>query len=136
MQVESADRVLREMLLDGNSLDRWAAVQCLGHAGRTDATVIRELIKQLLNTYGRSNDPNVLGEMVIRRQQAMELIKKLGKHSPLVLGMLSEQLNNVSYRIRIAVCDCIPVVAAIISRDIAQKLVSIMWYKRKCKIYK
>ena len=42
--------------------------------------------------------------------------------------MLSEQLNNVSYKIRMAVCDCIPVVSGIISRDIAQKLVSIMWY--------
>ena len=42
--------MLYEALESDNSVDRWAAAQCLAHFGVCDSDVIGEILKQVLNT--------------------------------------------------------------------------------------
>ncbi|XP_074643741.1 HEAT repeat-containing protein 4-like [Tubulanus polymorphus] len=132
---DKALSVLRKALIDMNSVDRWAAAQCLAHHGVCDSDVISELVHQLLHS-----------EDIIKHEQSVHLLTKLSldiRNSSLVYSMLAEQLNSSSWRHKIIACKTIPTMTGevtkdavfphlypdggIPSRDLVNKLADLMW---------
>ena len=97
----------------GSEPERWAAAQCLAHAGVCDSYVVGELIRQLL----ASQD-------VVKNERCMALLAKLSGGSTVVRSMVGEQLNSASWRQRIVACRVLPRLSGTINkvRDITAPL--------------
>ncbi|XP_022098321.1 HEAT repeat-containing protein 4-like isoform X2 [Acanthaster planci] len=113
---EEARKILNEVMRTGSEPERWAASQCLAHAGVCDSYVVGELIQQLL----ASQD-------VIKHERCMALLAKLSAGSTVVHSMVGEQLNSASWRQRIIACRVLPRLSGIINKDIMHKLNNLMW---------
>ncbi|XP_064600899.1 HEAT repeat-containing protein 4-like [Liolophura sinensis] len=111
-----AEEIMREALKGDNSVDRWAAAQCLAHYGVCDPVVVGELIQQLLAT-----------EDSIKHERAIGLLAKVSSDSMLVHSMVAEHLNSSSWRHKVIACKVFPTLHSNINKDISQKLANLMW---------
>lgn len=68
--IVKAEEIMREAIKGDNSVDRWAAAQCLAHYGVCDPVVVGELIQQLLST-----------EDSIKHERAISLLAKVSSDS-------------------------------------------------------
>ncbi|XP_033756447.1 HEAT repeat-containing protein 4-like isoform X1 [Pecten maximus] len=113
---EEAKAILHIALESENVVDRWAAAQCLAHFGVCNSLVVGEVIHQLLTT-----------EDTIKHEKAIFLLGKLSLFSPLVHGMVAEQLNSSSWRHKVIACKILPTLSGTINKDITNKLADLMW---------
>ncbi|PAA86491.1 hypothetical protein BOX15_Mlig000186g3 [Macrostomum lignano] len=111
-----AEALLRDCLVNGSGDDRWAAVQCLAGQGDFDSDVIGALVHELMTN-----------EDTLRHHVTTQLLASLSQHTPLVHGLLAEQLNSPSWRRRVIVCKTLPTLNGSLNRDLAQKLSHLMW---------
>ncbi|NP_001171770.1 HEAT repeat-containing protein 4-like [Saccoglossus kowalevskii] len=112
-----ATRILNKVLRDGDSPERWAASQCLAHAGVCDSFVVGELIQQIFTT-----------DDMVQYEQAMSLLCKLSSQSNIVHSMVAEQLNSTSWKQRLMACKILPRLYGQINKDLTHKLSTLMWY--------
>ncbi|XP_021378591.1 HEAT repeat-containing protein 4-like isoform X2 [Mizuhopecten yessoensis] len=113
---DKAKVILHIALESENLVDRWAAAQCLAHFGVCNSLVVGEVIHQLLIT-----------EDTIKHEKAIFLLGKLSLFSPLVHGMVAEQLNSSSWRHKVIACKILPTLSGTINKDITNKLADLMW---------
>ncbi|XP_015194728.2 HEAT repeat-containing protein 4 [Lepisosteus oculatus] len=102
--------------LAGVGADSWAAAQCLALEGDTSIAVIQRLLSQLYE-----------GEAHSDREQATVLLASLSKSTTLVRSLLAEKLNSGNWRDRAVSCNTIAGLSGPINKDIANKLVFLMW---------
>ncbi|XP_077992440.1 HEAT repeat-containing protein 4-like isoform X2 [Glandiceps talaboti] len=113
---EEAKRILNDTLRNGDEPERWAAAQCLAHAGVGDSFVVAELIQQIFC----SDDS-------IQCEQAMSLLTNLSEQTSIVHAMVAEQLNSTSWKNRVIACRILPRLHGQINRDLTNKLSDLMW---------
>ncbi|XP_038046903.1 HEAT repeat-containing protein 4-like isoform X2 [Patiria miniata] len=113
---EEARRILNDVMRAGSEPERWAAAQCLAHAGVCDSYVVSELIQQLLAS-----------EDAIKNERCVSLLARLSANSSVVHSMVGEQLNSTSWRHRIIACRVLPRLNGTINKDITHKLSNLMW---------
>nr|XP_054766389.1 HEAT repeat-containing protein 4-like isoform X2 [Lytechinus pictus] len=113
---EEARKILKDVIKSGSGPERWAAAQCLAHAGVCDSFVVGELVKQLFDS-----------ENMVKHEQCIRLLTNLSRGSSIVHSMVAEQLNSTSWRHRIVACRTFPRLYGTINKDITHKLSNLMW---------
>ncbi|XP_030842195.1 HEAT repeat-containing protein 4 isoform X2 [Strongylocentrotus purpuratus] len=113
---EEARKILKDVIKGGSGPERWAAAQCLAHAGVCDSFVVGELVKQLFDS-----------ENMVKHEQCIRLLTNLSRGSSIVHSMVAEQLNSTSWRHRIVACRTFPRLYGTINKDITHKLSNLMW---------
>ncbi|KAJ8026097.1 HEAT repeat-containing protein 4 [Holothuria leucospilota] len=113
---EEARSLLNTVIRTGTPPERWAAAQCLAHAGVCDSYVVGELVNQLFSS-----------EDIVKHEQCVTLMAKLSQNSSIVHSMVAEQLNSTSWRRRIVACKVLPRLHGIVNKDITHKLTNLMW---------
>ncbi|XP_070540803.1 HEAT repeat-containing protein 4-like isoform X2 [Ptychodera flava] len=114
---QEAKRILNTVLRDGDGPERWAAAQCLAHAGVCDSFVVGELIQQIFDT-----------DDMVQYEQAIMLMTKLSSQSSIVHSMVAEQLNSTSWKQRVIACKILPRLHGQINKDLTHKLSNLMWH--------
>ncbi|XP_071947910.1 HEAT repeat-containing protein 4-like isoform X2 [Antedon mediterranea] len=114
---EEARKTLHEVIRVGNPPERWAAAQCLAHAGVCDSYVVGELVKQFFD----STEP-------VKLEQCVHLMSKLSDNSTLVHSMIAEQLNSTNWQHRMMACKVLPKLHGLVNKDIMHKLATLMWH--------
>lgn len=113
---EQARTILKNVIKNGSGPERWAAAQCLAHAGVCDSFVVGELVSQLFDS-----------ENMVKHEQCIRLLTNLSRGSSIVHSMIAEQLNSTSWRHRIIACRTFPRLYGTINKDITHKLSNLMW---------
>ena len=105
LQIIQARHILRRVIRSGQAPERWAAAQCLAHAGVCDSYVVGELVQQVFSC-----------ENVVKFEQCVSLMAKLSKTTTIVHSMVAEQLNSTSWRHRIVACRVLPRLSGTINK--------------------
>ncbi|XP_071828590.1 HEAT repeat-containing protein 4-like isoform X2 [Apostichopus japonicus] len=113
---EEAKALLNNIIRTGTPPERWAAAQCLAHAGVCDSYVVGELVNQLFSS-----------EDIVKHEQCVTHLSKLSQNSSIVHSMVAEQLNSTSWRRRIVACKVLPRLHGVVNKDITHKLTNLMW---------
>ncbi|PIK50965.1 putative HEAT repeat-containing protein 4 [Apostichopus japonicus] len=113
---EEAKALLNDIIRTGTPPERWAAAQCLAHAGVCDSYVVGELVNQLFSS-----------EDIVKHEQCVTHLSKLSQNSSIVHSMVAEQLNSTSWRRRIVACKVLPRLHGVVNKDITHKLTNLMW---------
>ncbi|XP_071828587.1 HEAT repeat-containing protein 4-like isoform X1 [Apostichopus japonicus] len=113
---DMAKALLNNIIRTGTPPERWAAAQCLAHAGVCDSYVVGELVNQLFSS-----------EDIVKHEQCVTHLSKLSQNSSIVHSMVAEQLNSTSWRRRIVACKVLPRLHGVVNKDITHKLTNLMW---------
>ncbi|KAL2099095.1 hypothetical protein ACEWY4_005575 [Coilia grayii] len=114
-----AREILRTALnkgVAGLGADSWMAAQCLAMEGEASQAVIQRLLSQ-----------HFLSEADADREQAASLLSCLSSKTTLVRSLLAEELNCLDSNTRVLACDTISRLKGPINKDLANKLVYLMW---------
>ncbi|XP_060031511.1 HEAT repeat-containing protein 4 [Erinaceus europaeus] len=111
-----AREILHTALLKGNSVDSWAAAQCLALEGATTYPVIKRILRQLFSK--RNEDTE---------KQSCMLLRHLSRKTTLIKTMLAVELNSRQWKDRIMACRALSWINASVSLDMKHKLVELMW---------
>ncbi|KAK2509711.1 hypothetical protein MC885_019739 [Smutsia gigantea] len=88
-----AQDIMQTALLKGNSVDSWAAAQCLALEGAATYPVIKRILHQLFNKKNEDIE-----------QQSCTLLSHLSGKTTLIHTMLAVELNSYQWEDRIVAC--------------------------------
>ncbi|XP_076979094.1 HEAT repeat-containing protein 4 isoform X2 [Tamandua tetradactyla] len=108
--------IMQMALLKGNSVDSWAAAQCLALEGNATYPVIKRILNQLFNKKNKDTE-----------DQCCILLSHLSKKTTLIYTMLAVELNSHQWKDRIMACRALSCINGNVSLDIRQKLIELMW---------
>ncbi|KAG5265554.1 hypothetical protein AALO_G00243770 [Alosa alosa] len=114
-----AREILRSALHEdfaGLGADSWMAAQLLAMEGETSRAVIQRLLSQ-----------HFQGEAKTDMEQAASLLSSLSSKTTLVRSLLAEKLNCADWRTRVLACDTISQLKGPLNKDLADKLIHLMW---------
>ncbi|KAG8507757.1 HEAT repeat-containing protein 4 [Galemys pyrenaicus] len=111
-----AQDIMQTALLKGNSVDSWAAAQCLAAEGAATYPVIKRILHQLFNKKNEATE-----------QQSCMLLRHLSGKTTLVNTMLAVELNSHQWKDRIMACQALSWINGNISLDMKHKLIQLMW---------
>ncbi|XP_037359574.1 HEAT repeat-containing protein 4 [Talpa occidentalis] len=120
-----AQEIMQTALLKGNSVDSWAAAQCLAVEGAATYPVIKRILHQLFN---KKNEATA--------QQSCMLLRHLSEKTTLVNTMLAVELNSHQWKDRIIACQALSWINGNVSLDMKHKLIQLMWSDWNKKVRK
>ncbi|XP_015413537.1 PREDICTED: HEAT repeat-containing protein 4 isoform X2 [Myotis davidii] len=100
----------------GNSVDSWAAAQCLALDGVDIYPVIKRILHQLF--YKKNEDTE---------HQACLLLSHLSGKMTLIHTMLAVELNSHQWKDRVVACRALSRVSGNVCLDMKHKLIRLMW---------
>nr|XP_035973743.1 HEAT repeat-containing protein 4 [Halichoerus grypus]XP_035973744.1 HEAT repeat-containing protein 4 [Halichoerus grypus]XP_035973745.1 HEAT repeat-containing protein 4 [Halichoerus grypus]XP_035973746.1 HEAT repeat-containing protein 4 [Halichoerus grypus] len=107
--------IMHSVLLKGNSVDSWAAAQCLALEGAATYPVIKRILQQL---FSKKNDDT--------EYQSCMLLSHLSEKTTLIHTMLAVELNSYQWKDRIIACRVLSQVGGNVSLDMKHKLIQMM----------
>ncbi|XP_004399485.1 PREDICTED: HEAT repeat-containing protein 4 [Odobenus rosmarus divergens] len=110
-----AQDIMHSVLLKGNSVDSWAAAQCLALEGAATYPVIKRILQQL---FSKKNDDT--------EYQSCMLLSHLSEKTTLIHTMLAVELNSYQWKDRIIACRVLSQVGGNVSLDMKHKLIQMM----------
>ncbi|XP_023443618.1 HEAT repeat-containing protein 4 [Dasypus novemcinctus] len=108
--------IMKIALLKGNSVDSWAAAQCLALEGDATYPVIKRILNQLFSKKSKDTE-----------DQSCILLSHLSKQTTLIYTMLAVELNSQQWKDRIVACRALSQISGNVSLDIKHKLIELMW---------
>ncbi|XP_035867749.1 HEAT repeat-containing protein 4 isoform X2 [Phyllostomus discolor] len=111
-----AQDIMQTALLKGNTVDSWAAAQCLALEGAATYPVIKRILHQLF--YKKNEDTE---------HQAYMLLSHLSGKSSLIHTILAVELNSRQWKDRIVACRALSRISGTVCLDIKHKLIQLMW---------
>ncbi|XP_059135511.1 HEAT repeat-containing protein 4 isoform X2 [Peromyscus eremicus] len=108
--------IMQTALVKGNSVDSWAAAQCLAMEGIATYPVIKRILYQLFNKKNEATE-----------EQACSLLSHLSGKTPLIHTMLAVELNSRQWKDRIVACRAFSRISGKICIDMKHKLIHLMW---------
>ncbi|XP_037688286.1 HEAT repeat-containing protein 4 [Choloepus didactylus] len=108
--------IMQIALLKGNSVDSWAAAQCLALEGDATYPVIKTILNQLFSKKDKDTE-----------DQSCILLSHLSKKTTLIHTMLAVELNSHEWKDRIMACQALSRINGNVSLDIKHKLIELMW---------
>ncbi|XP_036887151.1 HEAT repeat-containing protein 4 isoform X2 [Sturnira hondurensis] len=111
-----AQDIMQTALLKGNSVDSWAAAQCLALEGAATYPVIKRILHQLFNKKNEDTE-----------HQAYMLLSHLSGKSTLIHTILAVELNSRQWKDRIMACRALSRISGTVCLDIKHKLIQLMW---------
>ncbi|KAK6307062.1 hypothetical protein J4Q44_G00222100 [Coregonus suidteri] len=100
----------------GAGADSWVAAQCLAMEGEHSRTVIQRLLSQ-----------HFVSEVQTDNEQSAALLASISSKTTLVHSLLAEELNCANWRTRLMACNTISQLKGPINKDLANKLIYLMW---------
>ncbi|XP_049467337.1 HEAT repeat-containing protein 4 isoform X1 [Panthera uncia] len=107
--------IMQTALLKGNSVDSWAAAQCLALEGAATYPVIKRILQQLFNKKNKDTE-----------QQSYMLLSHLSGETTLIHTMLAVELNSHQWKDRIVACQALGRISGNVSLDMKHKLIQLM----------
>ncbi|XP_012389572.1 HEAT repeat-containing protein 4 [Orcinus orca] len=117
-----AREIMQTALLKGNSVDSWAAAQCLALEGAATYPVITRILHQLFNKKNEDTE-----------QQSCMLLSHLSAKTTLIHTMLAVELNSHQWKDRIVACRALSQIGGNVNVDVKHKLIQLMlgdWNKK------
>uniref|UniRef100_A0A2K5P082 HEAT repeat containing 4 n=1 Tax=Cercocebus atys TaxID=9531 RepID=A0A2K5P082_CERAT len=111
-----AQNIMQTALLKGNSVDSWAAAQCLALEGTATYPVIKRILHQLFTK--RNEDTE---------EQSYILLSHLSEKTTLIHTMLAVELNSCQWKNRIVACQVFSRISGKVCLDMKHKLIQLMW---------
>ncbi|XP_058511182.1 HEAT repeat-containing protein 4 isoform X2 [Ochotona princeps] len=111
-----AQSIMQTVLVKGNTVDSWAAAQCLAVEGTATYPVIKRILHQLF--YKKNEDTE---------EQACVLLSHLSKKTTLIHTMLAVELNSPQWKDRIVACRAFSRISGNVCLDMKCKLIQLMW---------
>ncbi|ELV09876.1 HEAT repeat-containing protein 4 [Tupaia chinensis] len=108
--------IMQTALLKGNSVDSWAAAQCLALEGAATYPVIKRILHQLFNKRNKDTE-----------DQSCILLNHLSVKTTLIHTMLAVELNSCQWKDRIVACRAFSRIGRDICLDMKHKLIQLMW---------
>uniref|UniRef100_A0A8C7Q4Y0 Uncharacterized protein n=1 Tax=Oncorhynchus mykiss TaxID=8022 RepID=A0A8C7Q4Y0_ONCMY len=100
----------------GVGADSWVAAQCLAVEGDYSRPVIQRLLSQ-----------HFVSEVHTDNKQSAALLASISSKTTLVRSLLAEELNCANWRTRLLACNTISQLKGPINKDLANKLIYLMW---------
>ncbi|XP_040333546.1 HEAT repeat-containing protein 4 isoform X1 [Herpailurus yagouaroundi] len=107
--------IMQTALLKGNSVDSWAAAQCLALEGAATYPVIKRILQQLFNKKNEDTE-----------HQSYMLLSHLSGETTLIHTMLAVELNSHQWKDRIVACQALGRISGNVSLDMKHKLIQLM----------
>lgn len=117
-----AQEIMQTVLLKGNTVDSWAAAQCLALEGAATYPVIKRILHQLFHKKNEDTE-----------QQSCTLLRHLSGKTTLIHTMLAVELNSHQWKDRIVACRALSRIGGNVSLDMKHKLIQLMssdWNKK------
>ncbi|XP_032338217.1 LOW QUALITY PROTEIN: HEAT repeat-containing protein 4 [Camelus ferus] len=114
--------IMQTALLKGNSVDSWAAAQCLALEGAATYPVIKRILHQLFTRKDEDTE-----------HQSCMLLSHLNGKTTLIHTMLAVELNSHQWKDRIVACRVLSRIGGNVSLDMKHKLIQLMlsdWNKK------
>nr|KAF6386969.1 HEAT repeat containing 4 [Myotis myotis] len=111
-----AQDIMHTALLKGNSVDSWAAAQCLALDGVDIYPVIKRILHQLFHKKNEDTE-----------HQACLLLSHLSGKMTLIHTMLAVELNSHQWKDRVVACRALSRVSGNVCLDLKHKLIQLMW---------
>uniref|UniRef100_A0A2K5D640 HEAT repeat containing 4 n=1 Tax=Aotus nancymaae TaxID=37293 RepID=A0A2K5D640_AOTNA len=111
-----ARNIMQTALLKGNSVDSWAAAQCLALEGTATYSVINRILHQLFTKKNEDTE-----------EQSYILLSHLSEKTTLIHTMLAVELNSHQWRNRIVACQAFSRISGNVCLDMKHKLIQLMW---------
>ncbi|XP_006865674.1 PREDICTED: HEAT repeat-containing protein 4 [Chrysochloris asiatica] len=108
--------IMQTALLKGNTVDSWAAAQCLALDGDATYPVIKRILNQLFDKKDKDTE-----------DQSCILLSHLSSKTTLIHTMLAVELNSRQWTDRIVACRALSRISGNVSMDMKQKLIELMW---------
>ncbi|XP_066200300.1 HEAT repeat-containing protein 4 [Saccopteryx leptura] len=108
--------IMETALLKGNTVDSWAAAQCLALEGAATYPVIKRILHQLFNKKNEDTE-----------HQACILLSNLSGKMTLIYTLLAVELNSHQWKDRVIACRVLSRISGNVSLDIKRKLIQLMW---------
>uniref|UniRef100_A0A673UF91 HEAT repeat containing 4 n=1 Tax=Suricata suricatta TaxID=37032 RepID=A0A673UF91_SURSU len=99
----------------GNSVDSWAAAQCLALEGAATYPVIKRIVQQLFNKKNEDTE-----------HRSCMLLSHLSGKTTLIHTMLAVELNSHQWKDRIVACHALSRISGSVSLDMKHKLIQLM----------
>ncbi|XP_038191941.1 HEAT repeat-containing protein 4 isoform X2 [Arvicola amphibius] len=112
----TARNIMQTALVKGNSVDSWAAAQCLALEGVATYPVIKRILYQLFNKKNEATE-----------EQSYILLSHLSGKTTLIHTMLAVELNSGQWKDRIMACRAFSRISGNICIDMKHKLIQLMW---------
>ncbi|XP_005072864.4 HEAT repeat-containing protein 4 [Mesocricetus auratus] len=112
----TARDIMQTALVKGNSVDSWAAAQCLALEGIATYPVIKRILHQLFNKKNEATE-----------EQSCILLGHLSGKTTLIHTMLAVELNSRQWKDRIVACRAFSRISGNICIDMKHKLIELMW---------
>ncbi|XP_023039118.1 HEAT repeat-containing protein 4 [Piliocolobus tephrosceles] len=111
-----AQNIMQTALLKGNSVDSWAAAQCLALEGTATYPVIKRILHQLFTKKNEDTE-----------EQSYILLSHLSEKTTLIHTMLAVELNSCQWKNRIVACQVFSRISGNVCLDMKHKLIQLMW---------
>ncbi|XP_048218263.1 HEAT repeat-containing protein 4 isoform X2 [Perognathus longimembris pacificus] len=111
-----AQDIMQTVLVKGNSVDSWAAAQCLALEGVATYPVIKRILQELFNQRNEETE-----------NQSCILLSHLSRKTTLIHTMLAVELNSSQWKDRILACRAFARISGNICLDMKHKLIQLMW---------
>ncbi|XP_012873320.1 PREDICTED: HEAT repeat-containing protein 4 [Dipodomys ordii] len=111
-----AQDIMQDVLVQGNSVDSWAAAQCLALEGVATYPVIKRILQELFNKRNEETE-----------NQACILLSHLSRKTTLIHTMLAVELNSSQWKDRIVACRAFARISGNVCLDMKHKLIQLMW---------
>ncbi|XP_076777828.1 HEAT repeat-containing protein 4 [Arvicanthis niloticus] len=108
--------IMQTALIKGNSVDSWAAAQCLALEGIATYPVIKRILHQLFHKNNQATE-----------EQACILLNHLRVNTTLIHTMLAVELNSRQWKDRIVACRAFSQISGQVCIDMKQKIIQLMW---------
>nr|XP_019588954.1 PREDICTED: HEAT repeat-containing protein 4 [Rhinolophus sinicus] len=108
--------IMQTVLLKGDSVNSWAAAQCLALDGAATYPVIKKILHQMFKKKDEDTE----------RQSCM-LLSHLSGKTTLIHTMLAVELNSHQWKDRIMACRALSRIYGNVCLDIKHKLIQLMW---------
>ncbi|NP_001363868.1 HEAT repeat-containing protein 4 [Mus musculus] len=112
----TARDIMQTALIKGNSVDSWAAAQCLALEGIATYPVIKRILHQLFHKNNQATE-----------EQACILLNHLRVNKTLIHTMLAVELNSRQWKDRIVACRAFSQITGKVCIDMKQKIIQLMW---------
>ncbi|XP_053459402.1 HEAT repeat-containing protein 4 [Nycticebus coucang] len=111
-----AQNIMQTVLLKGNTVDSWAAAQCLAVEGAVTYPVIKRILHQLFNKKNEDTE-----------DRSCILLSHLSGKTTLIHAMLAMELNSSQWEDRIVACRALSRISGNVCLDMKHKLIQLMW---------
>ncbi|XP_023421873.1 HEAT repeat-containing protein 4 [Cavia porcellus] len=111
-----AREIMETALVNGNSVDSWAAAQCLAVEGIATYPVIKRILHQLFNKKNEDTE-----------NHSCVLLRHLSGKTTLIHTMLAVELNSHQWKDRTVACRVFSKISGNVCLDMKHKLIQLMW---------